>query len=123
MMSLGRKNCLCEDNNLGNNQDRQRVTRVYRYDIPGYIRETQGGTCGGSDLQCAHPGCRNYFVFYSFSIFFVALISRLAFICCALVPGTLALDLPTLILQRRSVFLCLSLSPHNLYQVPGISVG
>ena len=36
--------------------------------------------------------------FYSFSIFFVALISRVAFFCCALVPGTLALDLPTLIL-------------------------
>ena len=28
--------------------------------------------------------------------FFVALISRVAFFCCALVPGTLALDLPTL---------------------------
>ena len=30
--------------------------------------------------------------------FFVALVSRVAFFCCALVPGTLALDLPTLIL-------------------------
>ena len=40
---------------------------------------------------------RNSFVFGSFSIFFVALISRVAFFfCCALVPGTLALDLPTL---------------------------
>ena len=36
-------------------------------------------------------------LFYSFSIFFVALIARVAFFC-ALVPGTLALDLPTLIL-------------------------
>ena len=33
---------------------------------------------------------RNYFVFYSFSFFFfVALISRVAFLRCALVPGTL----------------------------------
>ena len=30
--------------------------------------------------------------------FFVALISRVAFFCCALVPGTLALDLLTLVL-------------------------
>ena len=34
----------------------------------------------------------------SFSIFFVAHTSRVAFFCCALVPSTLALDLPTLIL-------------------------
>ena len=33
---------------------------------------------------------RNSFVFYSFSIFFIALTSRVAFFCCALVPGTLA---------------------------------
>ena len=44
---------------------------------------------------------RNSFVFYSSSIFVhffsVALISRVAFFLCALLPGTLALDLPTLI--------------------------
>ena len=44
--------------------------------------------------------------------FFVALISRVAFVfCCALVPGTLALDLPTSILQRL-VFLCLTVRGH-----------
>ena len=49
------------------------------------------------------------FVFWYF--FFVALISRVAFFCCALVPGTLAHDLPTLILQRV-VFLCLTVCDH-----------
>ena len=39
------------------------------------------------------------FFFNSFGIyFFVVLISRVAFFCCALAPGTLALELPTLIL-------------------------
>ena len=46
---------------------------------------------------CPTPS-RNSLVFYSFSIFFVTLIPRVEFFCCALVPGTLALDLPTLIL-------------------------
>ena len=50
--------------------------------------------------------------------FFVALISRVTFFCCALVPGTLALDLPTLILSRSDVwFLSVSLRPLKLYQV------
>ena len=50
-----------------------------------------------------------YFIIFVF--FFVALISRVAFFSfCALVPGTLALDLPTLILQRRLVFLCLTVT-------------
>ena len=48
------------------------------------------------------------FLFVSY-FFFVALISRVAFFYCALVPGTLALDVPTLILQRRLFFFCLSL--------------
>ena len=39
---------------------------------------------------------RNSFVLIRL-FFFVALISRVAFFCGALVPGTLALDLPTLI--------------------------
>ena len=38
------------------------------------------------------------FWFSSFSTFFVALISRVAFSCSALAPVTLALDMPTLIL-------------------------
>ena len=42
---------------------------------------------------------RNYFVFFRLLFFFVALICRVAFFCCcALVPGTRALDLPTLII-------------------------
>ena len=45
---------------------------------------------------CPTPS-RNSTVFYSFCFFFVALFSRVAFFCCcALVPGTLALDSPTL---------------------------
>ena len=56
---------------------------------------------------------RRSFAFYSFGIFFVALISRVAFFCCALVPGTLALDLPTLLLQRL-VFLCLTVRDHTI---------
>ena len=43
-------------------------------------------------------------------VFFVALISGGVFFCCALVPGTLALDLPTLILERGLVFFSVSLS-------------
>ena len=43
-------------------------------------------------------------------VFFVALISGGVFFCCALVPGTLALDLPTLILERGLVFFYVSLS-------------
>ena len=35
---------------------------------------------------------------YRLVFFFVALTSRVAFLCCAFVPGTLALYLPTLIL-------------------------
>ena len=57
---------------------------------------------------------RNSFVFYSFSFFFIVLVSRVAFFfCCALVPGTLALDLPTLILQQR-LFFSVSLSDHRI---------
>ena len=41
---------------------------------------------------------RNSLVFIRLVCFFVALISGGVFCCCALVPGTLALDLPTLIL-------------------------
>ena len=56
---------------------------------------------------------RNYFVFIRLVFFFsylVALVSRVAFgFCCALVPGTLALDLPTLILKRL-FFLCLTVT-------------
>ena len=52
--------------------------------------------------------------FYSSGVFFfVAIISWVAFFCCALVPGTLALDLPTLILQRL-VFLCLTVCDHRI---------
>ena len=56
-----------------------------------------------------------FFRFFSFSFFFVALISRVAFFCCALVPGTLALDLPTLILLRRLVFLCFIVCDHKFW--------
>ena len=48
------------------------------------------------------------FLDYSFSIFFVTLISRVAFFVVLSYPGTLALDLPTLILWRPLVF---SVSP------------
>ena len=49
---------------------------------------------------------RYSFVFHSFSIFFrSSYFSGGVFFCCALVPGTLALDLPTLILWRRLVSL------------------
>ena len=48
---------------------------------------------------CTLPHLGSLLFFCSSSIFFFgALISRMAFFCCALVPGTLALDLPTLIL-------------------------
>ena len=47
---------------------------------------------------CTLPHLGIILFFYSFSIFFVALISRVAFFCCALVPGTLALDWPALII-------------------------
>ena len=48
---------------------------------------------------CTLPHLGIVLFFYSFSFFFfVALISRVAFFCCALVPGTLAFGLPTLIL-------------------------
>ena len=50
------------------------------------------------------------FVLYCF--FRSSYFSGGVFICCALVPGTLALDLPTLILWRL-VFLCLTVWPQN----------
>ena len=51
-----------------------------------------------------------WFFFIRLVYFFVALISRVTFFFyCALVPGTLALDLPTLILKRL-VFLCLTVT-------------
>ena len=51
-----------------------------------------------------------FFVYYFFrSSYFSGGVS----FCCALVPGTLALDLPTFILGVW--FLCLSLWPNNLY--------
>ena len=45
-------------------------------------------------------------------VFFVALISGGVFCCCALVPGTLALDLPTYLdsLARFVFFLCLTVT-------------
>ena len=45
-----------------------------------------------------HLGILLFFYSCSFFVLFVALISRVAFFCCALVPDTLALDLTTLIL-------------------------
>ena len=53
-------------------------------------------TC--SCVICILPHLGIPLFFYSFSIFFVVLIYRVALFCCALVPGTLALDLHTWIL-------------------------
>ena len=55
-------------------------------------------TCSFCLLCHLYPtSSRDSFVLYSFSFFFVALVSRVAFfLLCRLVPGTLALDLPTL---------------------------
>ena len=47
-------------------------------------------------------------------IYFVALISRVAFFCCALVPGTLALDLPTFNLDRL-VLICLTVTTEFVF--------
>ena len=47
-----------------------------------------------------------FLCFYLFNI----IISRVAFFCCALVPGTLAVDLPTLILSRLLFFLCVTVT-------------
>ena len=62
-----------------------------------------GSTCSCCLCHLYPTLSRNCFVFLRF-VFFVALISRVAFFC-ARVPGTLAIDLPSLILQRRLVFL------------------
>ena len=48
-----------------------------------------------------------------FFCFFFRLSTFLLVFCCALVPGTLALDLPSLILQRL-VFLCLTVCDHRI---------
>ena len=42
-------------------------------------------------IICTLPHLGILLFFYSFRIFFVGLISRVAFFCCVLVPGTLAL--------------------------------
>ena len=55
-------------------------------------------------VSCTLPHLGILLFFCSFFFFFVALISRV-FFCCALVPGTLALGLATLILWRRLFFL------------------
>ena len=47
---------------------------------------------------CTLPDLGILLFFVRLFFFFVAVISRVAFFCCALVPGTLALDLPTSIL-------------------------
>ena len=49
--------------------------------------------------------------------FVVVLVSRVVFFCCALVPGTLAIYLPTLIRQRYLVLICLT------DHIIGISLG
>ena len=57
-------------------------------------------------VVCTLPHIEILLFFYSSSFFFSQLLFLgWRFFCCALVPGTLALDLPTLILQRL-VFLC-----------------
>ena len=58
-----------------------------------------------------------FFRFYSFSIFFRRpyFSGGVFLFCCALVPGRLALDLPTLILQRRLFFLCLTVTTEFVY--------
>ena len=93
---------------------------VYLLRVPSSVQQPSAtlskyvfySTCSFCLLCHLYPTpSRNSFVFYSF-FFFVALISRVAFFCCALVPGRLALALPTLILQRRLVFLCLTDCDH-----------
>ena len=55
-----------------------------------------------------------WFSFVWFLLFFVALISAGVFFGCALVPGTLALDLPTSIFYRGLIFLCLTVCDHRI---------
>ena len=61
----------------------------------------------------------NYFVvlFVQYLDFSSLLFLGWRFFCCALVPSTLALDMPTLILYRRGVWFSLShcLRPQNFY--------
>ena len=86
----------------------------YSQQVPGTY-EVFYSTCSFCLLchLCPTP-CRNSLVFNSSSHFFSQLLFLgWRFFCCALVPGTLALDLPTLILQGL-VFLCLAVCDHRI---------
>ena len=65
---------------------------------------------------CTPPHLGILRFFCSFSIFFRSsyFSGGVFFCCCALVPGTPALDLPTLIL-KRFVFLCLTVCDHIIW--------
>ena len=65
-------------------------------------------------VLCTLPHIGIILYFYSFSIFFRnSYFSGGVVFCCALVPGTLALDLPTLILYHF-IFLRLAVCDHRI---------
>ena len=73
-------------------------------------------TCSFCCVICTLPHLGILLFFIRSIFFFVALISRVSFFscCCALVPGTPALDLLTLNLQRL-VFLCPTICDHRIF--------
>ena len=80
---------------------------VYLLRVPSSVQQPSAtlskyafySTCSFCLCHLYSTPSRNYFVLYSFSFFFSWLVFLgWRFFCCALVPGTLALDLPTLIL-------------------------
>ena len=72
-------------------------------------------TCSFCLCELYPTPSRNSLVFIRLVCFFRSSYVGWRFFCYALVPGTLALDLPTLILQRGMVFLSHCLWPQNLY--------
>ena len=62
---------------------------------------------------CSLPHLRILWLFIRLVFFFRSYYFSGGVFCCALVPGTLALDLPTLILWRL-VFLCLTVCDHRI---------
>ena len=60
-----------------------------------------------------HLGILLLFLFVQYFFFRSSCFSGSVFFCCALVPGTLALDLRTMILERL-IFLCLTFCYHRI---------